>query len=378
MRALFAVADGKRINFMEGRYMQRFSRLRLPVTDRRATRGVVMLAASGFALALAGYGFSGNANAAVIFSDNLTTSTVNASSPAAPTSSSTNYDVLSSKNATNSAINHGTGDLTLTLNAATTSGFVEIEALFSTDPTPFALANTGDTIEYDVTFKDTASLLAGGTGSGIFFGLYNSEGGSYPDSGLNNSGLSTATGSAYATGGTVNWQGYVGDFIMTGGSNKVNTRPQQTGAGTTSANQDLVGNNFGGGAYDNPAGTQIGSTEASTISLTTGGTYTADMLITLLPSGQLSIQDTLYNGAGTGGTTVQSQSVTTTVATDLVSSFDGLAFGQRNSGTSYDPTADITAISVDYTPAVTPEPATLGLFGLMGLGLMHRRHRWKV
>ena len=309
----------------------------------------------GSAMALAICGFSRNVKAAVIFSDNLTTSTLNVASPAAPTSTSTNYDVLSTKSATASAINNGTGDLTLKLNSATTSGFVEMEALFSTDPTPFALTNTGDTIEYDVTFKDTANLLAGGTSSGIYFGLYNSEGGTYPDSGLNNSGLSTTSGSAYATGGTVNWEGYVGDFIMTGGSNKINTRPQQTGAGTTSANQDLLGNNFGSGAYNNPTGVQVGSTESSTISLTTGNTYTADMLITLLSSGQLSIQDTLYNGAGTGGTTVQSQTVTTTATNYLVDSFDGLAFGQRNSGTSLDPTADITGISVDYTAAL-PEP----------------------
>ena len=287
-------------------------------------------------MALAICGFSRNAKAAVIFSDNLTASTLNVASPAAPTSSSTNYDVLSTKSATTSAINNGTGDLTLKLNSATTSGFVEMEALFSADPSPFALTNTGDTIEYDVTFKDTANLLAGGTSSGIFFGLYNSEGGTYPDSGLNNSGLTTASGSAYATGGTVNWEGYVGDFIMTGGNNKVNTRPQQTGGLTDSANQDLVGNNFGSGAYDNPAGVQVGSNQASTISLTTGGTYTADMLITLLASGQLSIQDTLYNGAGTGGTPVQSsQTVTTTAATYLVDSFDGLAFGQAQFGNQF-------------------------------------------
>lgn len=155
---------------------------------------------------------------------------------------------------------------------------------------------------------------------------------------------------------------------MSAGANRVVTRPQQTGSGTSSANQDLLGNNFGGGAYANPVGVQIGSTQTSSLSLTAGTVYTADMLITLLPSGQLSIDDTLYQG-GTGGTALQSQSVATTSV--LVQSFDGLAFGVRNSGTSLDPTADITNVSVDFTPV--PEPGTLGLIGLTGLTLLRRR-----
>lgn len=145
----------------------------------RASLRAIHESSAGLALALAGYGFCAGANASVIFNDNLKTSTINSATPAAPTSSSTNYDILSTKAATNSTINNGTGDLTLKLNSSTTSGFVEMEGLFSTDPTPFALVNPGDKIEYDVTFTDTASLLAGGTSSYVLFGLYNSEGGNF-------------------------------------------------------------------------------------------------------------------------------------------------------------------------------------------------------
>jgi fibronectin-binding autotransporter adhesin len=306
-------------------------------------------------------GASSAAKPVSIFNDNLTTSTTNSGSTAAPTATSTNYDIASSKAATNSGINTP-GDLTLSLDTATTSGFSEAQALFTS--TPKTLVNPNDAIELDVTFKDTSSLLAGGASSSIVLGLFNSGSPqSYPDSGLNNSGLNSTAGSSFATGGTSLWQGYVGRFAAAGGNNEAYTRPLQNGAGTTSANQDLLFNAADTSAYSNPAGTQIGGSQTSTFSLSTGSVYTADMLITLLSSGQLSIADTLYSGAGTNGSILQQQSGLDATST-FTPSFDGLAFGIRNSGTSLQPIMDVSNVSVSFlsgTPVT--ETGTLDLNG---------------
>jgi hypothetical protein len=77
-----------------------------------------------------------------------------------PTASSTSYDIASTK-AANTGPAIASGDLTLKLNAATTSGFLEAQALFTS--TPFALNAVGDYINLTYTFTDTGgTLLAGG------------------------------------------------------------------------------------------------------------------------------------------------------------------------------------------------------------------------
>jgi fibronectin-binding autotransporter adhesin len=307
-------------------------------------------------------GASSVAPAVTDFNDKLTTSTINSASPAAPTSTSTNYDIAASKGATSSGINNGTGDLTVALDAATTSGFVEAQALFTS--TPQALTNTNDAIELNVTFKDTANLLAGGTGSSIVLGLFNSGNPqSYPESGLNNSGLNGTAGSGFATGGTSLWQGYAARFAGSGGTNEVYTRPEQNAGGTTSANQDLLFSGVGTGAFVNPAGTVLAGTQPSTLDLTPGDVYTAQMLVQLVSAGELAITNTIFNGAGTGGTPVQS-AFTTSPSAAVTQSFDGLAFGFRNSGTSLDPIMDVSNVSVDFVSG-TPvtEAGTVDLNG---------------
>jgi hypothetical protein len=352
-----------------------------PLVQRHSRRSSKPLCiAAGVAVsALTGLGLASSATAqSVSFNDTFGSSSLNSASQsypntATPTSTSTNYDIASSKTGTSSI---ASGDLKLGLSSATTSGFFEAQALFSTDPTPFSLANTGDTLEYDVTFKDTSNVLAGGTSSAIYIGLYNS-GGSAPYNTLASSGLSTTTGSTYSTGGTAGWVGYVGRFAQSGGTNEIYTRPAQT-SGTASNNQDLIGNNFGSGAYPT-TGTTLSPQPSSTITLTGGQTYTADMLISYLGSGLISISETLYNGSGTGGGAVQS-TLAVASTTAVTTSFDGLAFGVRNSGTSLEPVADISDISVVYTPATAmPEPTGLGLISLgAGLGIMRRRRRGKA
>lgn len=306
-----------------------------------------------------------------VFSDNFSTSTFNGVST--PTATSTSYDFLSSKTASQSI---ASGDLKMTLTAATTSGFVEAQALFTT--TPVTLATVGDYINFTYTFTDTASLLAAGTASSIYTGLYNS-GGSAPVAGTagvagNTVTLNTTAGSANATGNAANWQGYVGRLVGTGGNSVILTRPLQNGVGTTSANQDLVAGNVGGGQYANPSGAQVGANLASTLVLTTANQYTISYQITLTGAGALTISDTLYDGATTNSAVLSTQSSVATGAAFLTSSFDGLAIGVNGKGVSTNPQMDINSILITANIQAVPEPTTLALLsGGAVLGLMFRR-----
>ncbi|MDB5327565.1 MAG: hypothetical protein JWM57_3134 [Phycisphaerales bacterium] len=292
-------------------------------------------------------------------------SVLNPASYPAATASSAGYTVASTKGATSSI---ASGDLKLAM-GATTSGFVETQARFAS--TPAALATAGDFIELKVTFTNTSNILAGGAASGIYMGLYNS-GSSDPISGLQSSGLTATAGSAFATGNAANWQGYNSRVLGATGSNQVFTRPVQSGAGTTSANQDLLGNAAGGGLYTNPAGVQVGAGSTSAAALTNGSVYTSDLLITLNGDGTASIVSSLYAGVGTGGAQLATQTVT--AATPLLTtSFDGLALGYRQSGTSVATQIDYNSISVTAGAAATPEPASLALLALGGTAMLRRR-----
>ncbi len=294
-----------------------------------------------------------------VFTDTFTNgSTFNGvSTPSGtPAVSSTSYDFSSSKTGVQTLNSNG---LTFSLSGATTSGFTEGQALFTL--TPVALATVGDYIDLTYVFTGT-NLLAGGSSSAIFTGLYNS-GGAKPVAGTagtsgNAVSLNTTAGSPVATGNAANWQGYVARVAYTGGSGLAYTRPIQNGALTVSANQDLIGNNLGGGAYNNPAGILVGSAVPSTVTLTNGTPYpyTMDYRLTLSDVNVLTITENLYGGAGTNGTLLFSLSSVTT--TDLLTnSFDGLAIGIRNSGTSFNPVMQLHQLAVTKSIYGTPGPS---------------------
>ncbi len=295
-----------------------------------------------------------SARAVTVFSDDFSTSTLNVTS-ATPTASSTTYEIASTK-ATTSTI--APGHLSIGM-ASTSSGFVEAQALFAA--TPVTLATVGDYIEFTLTFTNTTQI-SGGTSSFIYIGLYNS-GGSAPLPGvLTNSALTTASGSPYATGGVQLWQGYVAKPAYNTANGNIVTRPMQNGPGTTSANQDLVANNVGGGAYNNPAGVNLGST-LSSLTLTAGAQYTVQLRLTLSGTGSLDITNLVYDGAGN---VVFNQGKVASGANFLTNSFDGLAFGWRFNGTAAPSAIDVNSILV--TTNVIPEPST-SLLVIGGLGM---------
>ncbi len=303
-----------------------------------------------------------------VFTDNFSNgSTTNLTSMpgGTPTASSTSYDIASSKTA---EAKFSPGDLKLSLSGNTTSGFWEAQALFvpTLGNSPIALDSVGDFINLTYVFTNTTgTLLAAGTSSAIFTGLYNSEG-QPPVAGgaLVKSGLNSSAGSPYATGNCADWQGYVSSITGNGGSSKSYTRPIQNGAGTTSANQELLGNAFGSGAFNNPVGAQFGSNEVSTAVLASGATYTVSYTIALTAAGTLTITNNLYSGAGTGGSLLFSET-NSTIATDvLTTSFDGLGIAVRSSGTSMNPEMDISQIAITASIASWPGP----LFSVTGGG----------
>ncbi|HLP24693.1 MAG TPA: PEP-CTERM sorting domain-containing protein [Acidobacteriota bacterium] len=295
-----------------------------------------------------------------------------------PTSSSTNWDIASSKNSTSTSLT-GSG-LNLTL-PSTSSGYVEAQTTFSNSGV--TLSTVGDYITVKTVFTANSNILAGiSGGSWLAIGLYDSNG-SKPLNTLNNSALTTGN-ATYASGGTVGWEGYsaviradnaVGNSA---GSSAVTFRPAQTTGTLTSAAQAL--SYSGSGGYFYPAGTNLNTsnTDAATgDALTNGNTYTLTYNILLSAANTYTISTNLYDGNGTTGTNLATISGTAAGATFLTGPFDGLMIGYRYSNTSA--TSNLTLTDVLITSNVAsavPEPSTYAaLVGLAALGFVGWRRR---
>ena len=327
------------------------------------------------ALLMAAVSLAGRAD--VFFTDNFNNgSTTNLLSvPGGTTNNSfTSYDFASTKNTVPSCT-LTPGDLKLTLGGATTSGFMEAQAIFATNPVTLNALN--DYVDIQVVFTNTTgTLLSAGNTSYLWLGLYFS-GGNLPVSGglLANAGLGTASGSPYAFGNCADWMGFFSRMCENGDNWSLITRPAQNAGATSSANQDLVGDNAGSGTFNNPGGTSLVTSNAPNFTLTTGGVYTMQFRVTLsslgsdgqAADGVLTLSNALYNGAGEGGTTVFGVSTTNAYGASLLTeTFDGLCVGIRSAGTSTTPLMDvssilITGISTPNTnpPIFTQMPATV-------------------
>src|SRR6266481_3290848 len=163
-----------------------------------------------------------SSQAATFFTEDFAHGSTLNQPPVNPTATSTSYEVISSKS-WSPAPSLTSGDLKFGI-ASTTSGSIEVQALFTNSP--IALVVEGDYVEMTITFTNTAGLLTGAGALG--FGLY-SSGQVFPVSGgLNATAVSSQT--ANATGGAQNWVGYVGQIAFTGTASRIMTRPAQTGA----------------------------------------------------------------------------------------------------------------------------------------------------
>lgn len=321
------------------------------------------------------------AEAAPIFTDTFTNgSTVGAASVpgGSPTSSFTSYDIASTKNSSSSTIAGGTLSVVI---PATTSGFSEAQAVFTTSPVTLAVVNDFVTLRY--VFTTSANVLTGtglSNSSALWTGLYNTAS-SLPLTTLANTGLTTTqTTGSILTAGVAPWQGFVMRIAATGtngavGSSQLYTRPAQT-TGTSSAVQELLGNNVGGGAYNGPTGTTLRTLSGSGApTLTVGQQYTVDYTITLLGTGTLGIVGNLFSGSGTGGPLLFTASGTASGASALTTSFDGLAVGYRYNGTSV--ASSLNVNSIEVTATIVPEPAAVApaALGLAAVLRLRRRLR---
>lgn len=250
------------------------------------------------------------------------------------------------------------------LSGGTTAGYVELQAIFASSPVQ--LVDVGDRINVTFTFVNSAgTLLAGGSGSVIDVGLFNS-GGSAPAPGLlNNAGLGSAT--TYIVGYCTNWQGYVGQINYNGSLSSVYTRPVQIGATPNNGVQDLLFSGAGTGLYKFPSGTTVGSTSVSAVTLTSGGTYTRSFTIELSDTNEVTITDELYSGSVASGIPLSSLVEVSSggnTYTNFSNQYDGLAIGIANKVTSMNPQIDIGQITITkLTAADEPELYNVQLNG---------------
>jgi polygalacturonase/fibronectin type 3 domain-containing protein len=275
-----------------------------------------------------------------VFNDTFAASTINSNSPAAPAQTSTSYELTSSKS-WNPSPTIAAGHLKFGI-AATTSGVIEAQALFTNSPV--ALINIGDSMSLVVTFTNTSGLLTESSAMG--FGLYNS-GQNYPvPGGLNSTATTSST--ANAIGNAQTWVGYVGQLSFTGGNSQIMTRPMQT-IGTVSNNdQDVVSSGSPSSSYIYPAGSTVGTaSSAPSLTLVTGSPYTEVLTVTLTAANTLAITNTLYGGTSASGTPLSQFGGIASGSTYLTNSFDALSIGWRATANTSATTIDINQIAVN-------------------------------
>jgi autotransporter-associated beta strand protein len=299
-----------------------------------------------FALLLAAAPFAATAQT-TFFSDSFTNGSTLNQPPATPTPTNTSYQSYIGTPGGLASISPG--HLTMTNNSS--SVVQEFVGLFTNSP--IALSQVGDYMAISVVFVNSNNILSGSdtANSTINIGLFNS-GGVAPNQG----NITLNTGNT--TGGTQGWVGYIGRIFWSGNAN-ILTRPAQTANGTTSQNQDaLFSNASSTQAFNSPAGTGLGNT-VSAVTLTNGSTYTFELVIYLNTPSSLAITNTLYNGAGTGGSVIFTQTKTATNATFVTGGFNGMAVGWRNASATQPNAMDISSIQITGQSTVVTTPPTI-------------------
>lgn len=286
----------------------------------------------------------------IIFNDTFGGSTLNNAAPADPDAGSTAYQMLSGKSWSGQSI--AADQLRIGM-VATSSGIMECQALFTTNPVTLDAIN--DSIQLRITFTNTAGLLTSSSTT-LGFGLFNSGGinGTVKPvpGGLNATMDKSKTG--FGTGYAQGWMGYFGSINGSGGSHKIFNRNAQGTpvSGISDNNQQATETTSTGGSPVNPAPVQIGGAISSTLSLTVGATYTEVLSITKNGDSSLAITNTLYSGSEPSGAALATFGGIATNATYLTGAFDSLSIGWRAAAAT---TMDVSKITVTkYTQADLP------------------------
>jgi hypothetical protein len=304
---------------------------------------------------------AGAAHGATVFSDDFTGSSLNSATPAAPTATSTSYQLLSSK-AWSPAPSIAANDLKFGI-AATTAGHIEAQALFA--GSPVSLVNVGDSLTLTVTFLNTSGLF---TMNGLVgFGLYNSGGVGPLAGGMNGNATSSTTG---VTGGANGWQGYVSKIGFNGQTSRISTRPAQSA--TLGNNQDVLTEGSGSQSY--LGAVHLGSL-VSTVTQPAATQLTEQFRLTLTAAGTYQIDSTLFLGADVLGSQLFTETATASGANYLTGGFDAFAIGWRATANTSASTIDIQSVNIDFTATPAPEPTVVALAGMGFAALMTFRRR---
>lgn len=281
----------------------------------------------------------------VVFNTTFATDTIHGS-PGAITPTSTNWYIMSSKNANATTVS-GTGGLNLTYSPGSSAAGVQGVARFTSSP--IALSAIGDSITANATvFTDNVLNLA--------VGLYNSNGVN-PLTTLQNAGLSSAVYTGPQTDGTFGWKGYRARLGSGSAVGTISARPAQSGTILTQQAFDVAAVNTGDFNSLGPIG--IGSVPDSATTLTLADSYGAEYRLAYSITRSAADAYTIsYTVKDTSDTVLYSVSgVTTTAGTrpsELTTAFDAIALGTRNStvvASSTISTLSVTALSVTASNA---------------------------
>jgi len=322
-------------------------------------------------------------SADTFFSDNFSNgSTVNQPYFAATTNSAS-YQTAGGVNLGAYSISPGKLSYSLTNNGSVLG---EVMGMFAGTTTPIVLATNGDNINLTVVFTNAQNIIGptNSTSSTLNIGLY------YTGTNTPNQG-NTILNIDVKSGGSQFWVGYYTRIFQSSGSSGIYTRAAQI-VGAAAQNQDLLFNNASSSqAFNNPTGTLVGTTTGGTI-LTNGQVYTETLSIMLNAANQYGVTNTLYAGAGTGGTVLFTQGKTASGSTYVTGGFNAMAIGWRNTATAAQiSTMDIHSITVtgqgsqpNGPPLITSQPvsATVATNGtcpfmvtVIGLSPTYQWHR---
>ncbi len=284
--------------------------------------------------------------------DEFSWSTLNSSSPATPTATNASYELISSK-PWNPAPSMTAGHLKFGI-GATSSGSVEVQALFL--DSPVTLANVGDSISLTVNFVNASNLLA--VSSTMGFGLYASGQNAPVPGGLNGTATTASTGNA--AGYAQPWSGYVGQLALTGTDSRIMTRPPQITGDLFNNDQDAVTSGSNSSSYTNNPPVMVGTTSsAGSVTLNTGDPYTEVLTLTLVGDNTLAITNLLYAGTDTNGVLLSQFGGVASGATYLTNRFDALAVGWRATANTSATAIDINRISIDTFRTLSLAPTNL-------------------
>lgn len=268
-----------------------------------------------------------------VFSTGFAADTIHASAPViSPTS--TNWHVMSSKDARSSNIADSRLDLTM---AVTSSGVVETASRFSS--AAVSPAGIGEKLRLRVKLA-TSNVRALG------IGLYQS-GGVSPHTGLINAQL-VGSSSSLATGGTRGWSGFRFHLDANTPALAIEGRPAQPG--TNNASQSLI---VPGTSSSAPVIQAISSIAATGFSWIDANAYTLTLDLERTTDDEMRITSTVHAGSDTTGPALLTASATT-AGTSLAAGFDAMAIGYRNRDSSSVPLVRVSQVAVQLlTPVVS-------------------------